>query len=106
VDSWHWWTAGETEVDLLTLKNEEIVAADLNDAPAGIPREQQRDNQRELPMATGVIDAGVFLNALNEVGYDGPVRAEPFNQALNSLPKEEACAAVIEAMRKAFALIR
>jgi sugar phosphate isomerase/epimerase len=106
VDSWHWWTAGETEADLLTLKNEEIVAADLNDAPAGIPREEQRDNRRELPMATGVIDTGVFLNALNKVGYDGPVRAEPFNQALNALPKEEACAVTIVAMRNAFALIR
>ena len=52
-----------------------------------------------------MIDVGAFLKALNEIGYDGPVRAEPFNQALNRMPKEEACAAAAVALKKAFALI-
>jgi sugar phosphate isomerase/epimerase len=105
LDSWHWWQADETEDDLLGLSNDQIVAADLNDAPAGIPKDQQQDNRRELPAATGVIDAAAFLNALNRIGFDGPVRAEPFNQELNALDNDEACAATIAAMRKAFALI-
>jgi sugar phosphate isomerase/epimerase len=105
LDSWHWWQADETEEDLLALSNEEVVAADLNDAPAGIPKDQQQDNRRELPAATGVIDAAAFLNALNRIGFDGPVRAEPFNQELNALDHDQACAATIAAMRKAFALI-
>lgn len=105
MDSWHWWTAGDTVADILTLTNKDIVSADLNDAPKGIPRDEQFDNQRELPMATGVIDVGAFLNALNKVGYDGPVRAEPFNAALAKLPPDEACAATAAAMKKAFALI-
>lgn len=104
VDSWHWWQADETEEDLLALRKEDIVAADLNDAPAGVPKDQQMDNRRELPAATGVIDAAAFLNALHRVGFDGPVRAEPFNQALNELDNEAACAATSSAMRKAFAL--
>jgi len=41
---------------LLALKNQEVVSVDLNDAPAGITQEQQQDNQRELPAATGVIE--------------------------------------------------
>jgi sugar phosphate isomerase/epimerase len=102
LDSWHWWTAGETAADIVTLKNEDIVSVDLNDAPAGIPREQQVDTQRELPVATGVIDVAAFLNALVQVGYDGPVRAEPFNKALNDLDNDAACATVIESMKKAF----
>jgi sugar phosphate isomerase/epimerase len=105
LDSWHWWQADETEEDLLSLRNEEIVAADLNDAPAGVPKDQQMDNRRELPAATGVIDTAAFMNALHRVGFDGPVRAEPFNQALNELDNEAASAATIAAMRKAFALI-
>ncbi|MGH9426554.1 MAG: sugar phosphate isomerase/epimerase family protein, partial [Terriglobia bacterium] len=32
LDSWHWFTAGETEADLLTLRNEDIITVDLNDA--------------------------------------------------------------------------
>lgn len=105
LDSWHWWTAGDTAPDILALRGDEVVAVDLNDAPAGIPKDQQRDNRRELPCATGVIDAAAFLNALNRIGFDGPVRAEPFNKPLNDLANEEACAATAAAMKKAFALI-
>ena len=39
------------------------------------------------------------------MGYDGPVRAEPFNKALNALPKEEIVAATASSMKKAFALV-
>jgi sugar phosphate isomerase/epimerase len=105
LDSWHWWQAGDTAQDILSLKNEEIVSVDLNDAPASVPKVQQLDGQRELPCATGVIDAAAFLNALARIGYDGPVRAEPFNRAVNDLDNDAACAATIKAMRKAFGLI-
>jgi sugar phosphate isomerase/epimerase len=105
LDSWHWWHAGDTAADLLALKASDVVAVDLNDAPVGIAKDQMQDGRRELPCATGVIDVGAFLKALNEIGYDGPVRAEPFNQAVNKLPREESCAATAGALKKAFALI-
>jgi sugar phosphate isomerase/epimerase len=106
LDTWHWWTAGDTEADLLALTNSDVVSVDLNDAPAGIPKAQQKDNERELPAATGVIDAATFVNALHRIGYDGPVRPEPFNKALNALDNEPACAAASAALLKAMALIR
>ncbi len=105
LDSWHWWQADDTVADLASLKNADVVSVDLNDAPAGVAKDKQLDNRRELPAATGVIDVAAFLNGLQQIGYDGPVRAEPFNQALNDLNNEEACAATIAAMKKAFALI-
>ena len=105
LDSWHWWHAGDTVADLLALKGNEVIAVDLNDAPAGIPKDQQSDGRRELPCVTGVIDVGAFLKALNEIGYDGPVRAEPFNKTVNAMPKEEACAVTAVALKKAFTLI-
>jgi sugar phosphate isomerase/epimerase len=104
LDTWHWWHAAETEADILTLKGEDVVAVDLNDAPAGIPRDQQVDSRRELPAATGEIPVASFLRALQQIGYDGPVRAEPFNQKLNSLDNEEACAVTAAALKKAFSL--
>jgi sugar phosphate isomerase/epimerase len=104
LDSWHWFTADETEADLLTLRNEDIITVDLNDAPQGIALDQQIDSVRELPAATGVIPIKTFLDALRRIGYDGPVHAEPFNAALRALPREEACAAAAAAMKKAFAL--
>jgi len=105
LDSWHWWHAGDTAADLLALQGRNVVAVDLNDAPSGIPKDQQVDNRRELPCATGIIDVGAFLNALNQIGYDGPVRVEPFNQAMNQMTKDEACEAAAAALKKAFALI-
>ena len=48
---------------------------------------------------------GGVPEALNRIGYDGPVRAEPFNKAVNDLDNDAACAAVIAAMRKAMALV-
>jgi len=105
LDSWHWYTAGETANDLRSLQNRDVVACDLNDAPAGIAVDQQRDNSRELPAATGVIDLRAFLTALVDIGYDGPVRAEPFNRELNALDNEAAVEATAAAMKKAFALL-
>jgi sugar phosphate isomerase/epimerase len=105
LDSWHWYTAGESVDDLRSLSNADVVACDLNDAPAGIDRDAQMDLKRDLPCATGVIDLKAFLNALVAIGYDGPVRAEPFKAELRSMPAEEAVAMTAKAMKKAFALI-
>ena len=105
LDSWHWYTAHETTNDLLTLTNQDIVACDLNDAPKGLPIDQQIDNQRELPMATGVIDMKAFLSCLVKIGYDGPIRAEPFNAQLNAMDNDDACEATSKAMRRAIELI-
>ena len=105
LDSFLWYTAHETEAEVLSLKGEDVISADISDAPAGVPIDQQIDQRRELPCATGVINLAAFLNALNKIGFDGPVRAEPFNDVLKKMPREEAVAATSRAMKKAFALI-
>jgi sugar phosphate isomerase/epimerase len=106
LDSWHWYTANETAADLKTLTAWDIVSADLNDAPTGRTLEEQKDSERTLPMETGVIDLSAFLNTLNELGCDAPVRCEPFNARLRALPPDQALAETIAAMKKAFDLIR
>jgi sugar phosphate isomerase/epimerase len=103
LDSWHWYNAGESKDDLLTLRGKDVVSVDLNDAPSGIPVDQQMDGKRELPAATGVIDAKSFLGALEKIGFDGPVRAEPFNETVRKMAPEQALAATMAALKKAFA---
>lgn len=105
LDSWHWYTAGESLADLKTLRNEEIVCIDLNDAPSGIAIDQQIDSKREIPLATGVIDVRGFLNTLHALGCDAPIRCEPFNAALRAKPREEILGVVADSMRRAMALI-
>lgn len=106
LDSWHWWSAGDSVEALREVRNADIVAVDLNDAPAGVPLAEQQDNRRELPAATGVIPVRDFLQALVDARYDGPVRAEPFNRPLNDLDDDAACARTIAALRKAVALVQ
>ena len=56
--------------------------------------------QRELPGATGVIDLAQFIAALRRLGYDGPVRAEPFEFTGFRQPCDTTCAAGIVALRR------
>lgn len=105
LDSWHWYTAGETVEDLRKLPGDRIVIVHLNDAPSGVPVEEQIDSVRDLPCATGVIDLKGFLGALVEIGFDGPAYIEPFKKELRQMPPEEALQLTAEAMQKAIALV-
>lgn len=105
LDSFHWYTANDTLEDIRTLKPEDIITVDINDARAGFTRLSQEDGKRELPLATGVINIKDFLQGLLDIGYDGPVRTEPFNQVLNDMENEAALQTNITAFRKALALV-
>lgn len=105
LDSWHWWTAGDTAAALLALRGEDVVSVDLNDAPTGLALAEQQDGKRELPAATGVIPVARFLGALRQIGSTAPIRAEPFNKTVNALEKEQACAVTIAALRKAMGML-
>jgi sugar phosphate isomerase/epimerase len=101
IDSWHWYHAGDSAKDIEALSARDIVSVDLNDAPAGIPKDQMVDGKRELPAATGVIDVKAFLGALERIKFNGPVRAEPFNEAVRRMAPDEAAAAAMTALKKA-----
>ena len=88
LDSWHWYTSGETLDDIKKLKTKDIVYVHISDAPEGIPVEKQIDGKRCLPGETGVIDLEGFLKTLREIDYDGPVTPEPFSEKINGLPHE------------------
>src|SRR5688500_13110381 len=78
LDAWHLYASGGSLADLDALSAEDIVAVHVNDAPAGIPVDEQIDNVRTLPLETGVIDLVGFMTKLREIGFDGPVMPEPF----------------------------
>ncbi|MDX2249130.1 MAG: sugar phosphate isomerase/epimerase family protein [Bacteroidia bacterium] len=105
LDSFHWYCAEDTIDDILALDKSDIVTCDINDARADLSRDEQIDGTRELPGATGVIDLKAFLGALVQIGYDGPVRSEPFNQVLRDMDDQEALKVNYQAMKKSFALV-
>ena len=103
IDSWHWYHAGDSASDIAALKASDVVSVDLNDAPVGVPKDQMVDGKRELPAATGVIDVKAFLGALQGIGFQGPVRAEPFNDAVRHMAPDAAAEAAHAALAKALA---
>jgi len=85
LDCWQWYTSHGTEEELAALEPGQVTYVHLNDAPEGLERDEQIDDQRMLPGATGVIDVVTFLAALRAIGFDGPVTAEPFNAEVNAM---------------------
>jgi len=98
LDAWHWYTSGGDTEQLRRLTNDHVVYVHINDAPAGIDRDQQVDNVRALPMETGVIDLPEFLRALDDIDYDGPVTTEPFCAELSKLHADDAVTLVKQSM--------
>jgi sugar phosphate isomerase/epimerase len=108
VDTFHWYTSGSALEDLnLIGSGNRIVGVHLNDGQQGRSREQQQDLERELPLATGIIDSVSVIRTLKELGYEGPVTVEPFEPAasrLQSLPLEDALRKVEECARRVLTL--
>ena len=100
LDSWHWYTSYGTVDQILGLKRTDVIYVHINDAPVGIPIDEQIDNIRCLPGETGVIDITGFLKALRKIGYDGPVTPEPFDKKLREMPIREAVLKVSKAVNK------
>jgi sugar phosphate isomerase/epimerase len=103
LDTYHWYASGETADDLRTLAAGDIVAADVNDAPTGRAVDEQQDLDRRLPGSTGVIDLAGFTGVLHEIGYDGPVKVEPFMKSLADRPIDEVLDEVGTGLRTALA---
>jgi sugar phosphate isomerase/epimerase len=106
LDSYHLYTSGGTPDDLDRLTADDIVLVHVNDAPAGIARDEQQDLVRALPMETGVIDLPGFMRKVRQTGYAGPVTPEPFSQRVNDLAAADPESAAQEVARSMDALWR
>lgn len=80
-DTYHWYTGGGTERDVEWIAQhvERLTAVHVNDGIAGRKREQQLDNERAMPMTTGVINSASVLRTFSKAGYEGPVLCEPMD---------------------------
>jgi len=92
-DVWHWYTCLSTLDDVRQLEPKDVVYVHINDAPAGVDVLDQIDNRRCLPGETGVIPNRELLTILQELGYDGPVTAEPFSQQVRAAAEQDPLAA-------------
>ncbi|KPK65262.1 MAG: hypothetical protein AMK73_03525 [Planctomycetes bacterium SM23_32] len=98
LDCWHLYTSGGQMDDVLELGDEHVVQVHVNDAPEGVPLDEQVDNVRRLPGETGVIDVPRFLRNLDRIGYSGPVVVEPFSERVRQMENQEAVRVTKEAL--------
>jgi sugar phosphate isomerase/epimerase len=95
LDTFHWYTSGGSLDDVRHgLTGQRVVNVHVNDATAGRSREEQQDLERQMPLATGLIDSPAVLRILDDLGYDGPVICEPFQPSVGRF-REMAPAAVL-----------
>ncbi|MDR1904921.1 MAG: sugar phosphate isomerase/epimerase [Treponema sp.] len=101
MDIFHWDTAGQKPEDFTKLGSEKnIILVHLNDAPAGVPMNEQIDNVRGLPGAYGVLRFAEFFDGLKSLGYTGPAVVEPFYPVLAKMSFEDAAKAVYDSAMK------
>ena len=103
LDCWHWYCTGSVVDEILALRSEQVVLVHVNDAPVGVDVDEQLDGVRAMPGETGVIDIAGFLGALERIGCDAPVMAEPFSETVRKLPPDEAVRATGESLDRIFA---
>jgi sugar phosphate isomerase/epimerase len=89
MDSFHWYTSHGTVGQLTALRGPDVVYVHVNDAVPGVAIDDQLDQVRLLPGASGLIDITAFLQALDGIGFDGPVAVEPFDAKLATVPAPE-----------------
>lgn len=102
LDSWHWHASLGTPRDIASIPAGRIGIVHINDAPDGVPVEQLMDLERRLPVATGVIDMGAFMQELSKKGYDGPVIPEPFDASLEGLESQGVIKRAADSIAAAF----
>ena len=103
-DAWHWYTSHATLDDVRKLGKDDVVYVHINDAPAGIDRDDQLDLVRCLPGETGVIPVAELLQILDDIGYDGPVVPEPLSDKVYAMESQDAANATARSLDKVWQL--
>jgi len=75
---------------LHALRAEQVVAVHVNDLMPGVAMQEQTAGVRALPGEHGLVDIGAFLLGLQDIGYDGPITAEPTHPKWRDIRAEDA----------------
>ena len=103
VDAFHLFAAGEPVEAALRRGAGEVVWVHVADLPASASPERSaiQDPIRGLPGEHGAVESIALLRALDTLGYDGPVTAEPMAacQSLRGLSPREISLRAVDSLR-------
>ncbi len=97
LDAWHWYHSGGTVAEIRATDVSRIVHVHISDAKKMAP-ELVRDNMRLMP-GEGVIDLIGFLQAVQQVGYEGGVAPEPIGRFPPNMSAEDAARLALDTTR-------
>jgi sugar phosphate isomerase/epimerase len=89
LDSWHFFRSGEDWDLLHSLAPEQIALVHVNDAPLPVGDLAYESRFRRTPPGDGTFPLRDFLDALEEIGYEGVVSIEVLSAALRARPPAE-----------------
>jgi sugar phosphate isomerase/epimerase len=105
LDSWHFFRSGE-EWDLLrSLTPEQIALVHVNDAPPPVGDLVYESRFRRTPPGEGTFPLVDFLDALEEIGYEGVVSLEVLSASLRARPPAEGARELRNAMQSVRPLV-
>jgi len=79
LDPFHVFRGGGDMESILKLKPAQVAISHFNDTPDTPPREEQHDHNRVMP-GEGHLDLARYCALLGEIGYDGWLSLELFNE--------------------------
>ena len=103
LDCFHWYTSHGSVAELTALTASQVVYVHINDAVPEVEVDEQLDDVRLLPGESGVIDISAFLEALDTIGYSGPVAVEPFSAAVAAAPARDRVGLAASSLHSVFA---
>jgi sugar phosphate isomerase/epimerase len=107
VDSWHEFRNAAGDEQLREVPGEQIIAIQLNDAPAGAEADLVDETMhRRLVPGEGAIDLVGLVRLLDASGCRAPIGVEVFSDELNALPAAEVARRVGDATRAVLAAAR
>ena len=101
LDAFHNWNSGSTESELRSIPVERISHYHIDDADPNKPAGTQTDPDRVMP-GDGQIDLKAEIKALKEMGYDGTVSLELFNESWWQLDPKETLRIGLQRMHQLF----
>ena len=101
LDAFHNWNSGSTEEELRSIPVEKISHYHIDDAEPSKPAGNQTDPDRVMP-GDGQIDLRAEIKALKEMGYDGTVSLELFNESWWKRDPRETLRVGLQRMKELF----
>ncbi len=98
LDLWQNYISGAGVAEIKALPLEKIVAVRISGAPAGVEPAQLREQDRLVPTANGPIQLPKAIEALVEMGYEGPVSPAVHGPLLAGKRRDEVVRVVGEAI--------